>query len=110
MKLESKYLFYASIGSKCWIGIDDKNKVTCKLKGFKDKISYLDFLFLMLDDKIITKNHNKWFRSFKNSTINIKNTTFNLKTNSNKRILISNNGVITDKNNKGGVECYILFY
>lgn len=94
MKLESKYLFYASIGSKCWIGIDDKNKVTCKLKGFKDKISYLDFLYLMLDDKIITKTHNKWFRSFKNSSINIKNTTFNLKTNSKKRQLVLNNNVL----------------
>ena len=43
MKLEAMYQYFASIGSKCWIGVTEDGSSTCKLKGSKYKISYLDF-------------------------------------------------------------------
>ena len=41
-------------------------------------------------------NHDKWFKSFKESSVTIIDTTFTVKTNNNKRILIFNNNILTN--------------
>ena len=65
MKLESKYTFFSSIGSKTWIGVDSDNNITCKLKGFKHKISYLEFLSLLNFNSSLTLNQENGLEALK---------------------------------------------
>ena len=99
MKLEAVFKYFISIGAKNWIGVDSDNNVTCKMKGSKNKLNYLDFLSLLQVDSNINLNQNKWFKSFKESNIIIKDTPFTIKTNDNKRVLVFNNGILTSTKN-----------
>lgn len=99
MKLESKYTFFSSIGSKTRIGVDSDNNITCKLKGFKHKISYLEFLSLLNFNSSLTLSQEKWFRSFKNSNILIKDSPYNLKSLDTRRIGFFNNNILVATTN-----------
>ena len=94
LKLEDKYKFFCSIGPKNWIGVFDNNHISCKLKGSKVKINYLDFLSLLSEGNTKTLNHVKWFKDFTNSCIIMKDTPHILKSTDNKRFSVKYNGVI----------------
>ena len=96
LKLEEKYKIFCSIGPKNWIGVFDNNHISCKLKGSKVKINYLDFLSLLSEGNTKTLNHVKWFKDFTNSCIIMKDTPHILKSTDNKRFSVKYNGVIID--------------
>ena len=95
MKLEAVFDRFISLGAKNWIGVDSLGNVTCKMKGSKVKLTYLDFLLLLQLDSNFVINQNKWYKSFKESNVIIKDTPFTIKKNNNKRVLIFNNNVLT---------------
>lgn len=99
MKLEAVFKYFISIGAKNWIGIDTSGNTTCKMKGSKIKLTYLDFLLLLQVDTDLKIYQNKWYKSFKESNVIIKNSPFTIKTNNNKRNLVINNGIMTNTNN-----------
>ena len=99
MKLEAVFQYFISIGAKNWIGIDTSGNTTCKMKGSKIKLTYLDFLLLLQVDTDLKIYQNKWYKSFKESNVIIKNSPFTIKTNNNKRNLVINNGIMTNTNN-----------
>ena len=99
MKLEAVFKYFISVGAKNWIGIDTSGNATCKMKGSKVKLTYLDFLLLLQDDTDFKIYQNKWYKSFKESNVIIKNSPFTIKTNNNKRNLVVNNGIMTNTNN-----------
>ena len=48
MKLESQYNCFISIGPKCWIGVDKDGNVTCKVKGFNQKLTALNLKVVII--------------------------------------------------------------
>lgn len=94
MSLESVYENFISLGAKSYIGISTSGNITCKIKGYKTKLSYLDFLYLLQENSELNLNHDKWFKLFESSSIIVKNTPYNLKVNNNKKDLVFNNGVL----------------
>nr|YP_010697878.1 hypothetical protein P1Q19_mgp20 [Fuscoporia viticola]WCF76839.1 hypothetical protein [Fuscoporia viticola] len=99
MKLEDVFSYFISIGAKNWIGINTDGQITCKMKGSKNKLNYLDFLSLLRVNTDLKINHSKWFKSFKKSNIIIKDSPFTIKYNNNKRELIFNNGLLVNTKN-----------
>ena len=100
LKLESVYTNFIATNAKSWLGVDSYGNSICKMKGSKNKLTYLDFLSLLQLNSTFKIYHDKWYRDFKNSTINIKDTPFSFKSNDNKRELIYNNNVMIDTKNK----------
>ena len=94
LKLENVFSSFIAVGAKSWIGLNTDGSSTSKMKGNKNKLNYLNYLSLLKVEAIFEANQNKWYRSFKESTITIKNTPFTITTNSNKRELVFNNGVL----------------
>ena len=72
MKLEAVFVYFISIGAKNWIGVDSSGSTTCKMKGSKTKLNYLDFLKLLQINSDFVINQNKWYKSFKESSVIIK--------------------------------------
>jgi hypothetical protein len=77
------------------------NQEIYKVKGLNKKVSLTqeDFENLLMKDSIITRDQNKWFKSFEDSTIYIRNQVYTLQQTDNKRELIydSNNQLIGTK-------------
>ena len=95
MKLESEFSIFLSIGPKTYFGLSSNDgSTTCKLKGSKNKISFLEYLFLLQEDSHLKIFQEKWNKSFETSSIHIKNTPFTIRANNNKRLLIYSNGVL----------------
>ena len=94
MKLEAKYSFYCSIGPKTWIGVTDSGEKTCKIKGYKYSLEYLQFLNLLQANSMINLSQNKWHKDFEMSAIIMKDTTYILKSTDNKRLAVFCNGVL----------------
>ena len=94
MKLEAKYSFYCSIGPKTWIGVDSAGKVTCKVKGFKYSLEYLQFLSLLRYENYLNLNQNKWHKDFEKSIVIMKDTPYILKSTDNKRENVFSNNML----------------
>ena len=88
LKLENVFSSFIAVGAKSWIGVNPDGSIVSKMKGSKNKINYLDFLNLLQLNSSFKIDHDKWYRSFKDSSITIKKTPFTVTLNSNKRLLV----------------------
>jgi len=86
------------LGPKVYSGIMEDGKELSKVKGYSKAVSFNDLKQLLLKDKTLTLNHDKWFRSFAEGTIQIKETLYNLVISKNKRqIIYKNNKFVNTK-------------
>ena len=108
LKLENVFSSFIAVGAKSWIGVNPDGSIVSKMKGSKNKINYLDFLNLLQLNSSFKIDHDKWYRSFKDSSITIKKTPFTVTLNSNKRLLVFNNGVLISTKNITVIDNKIL--
>nr|YP_009710567.1 DNA polymerase type B [Amanita pseudoporphyria]QFZ98516.1 DNA polymerase type B [Amanita pseudoporphyria] len=87
LKLENIFKEFIAISPKVYGGILLNDSKIIKVKGFKNKIEFETFKDLLFNNKNIILNQSKWFKSFKNGSINIKNNPYTLSMNENKRII-----------------------
>jgi len=87
LKLEAIFTEFIALGPKVYGGLTLDNGFRVKVKGYKDKVEFDRLKYILLNqDKVILSN-DKWYRSIKDGTINIKNNPYTLELNENKRKL-----------------------
>ena len=89
-KLENEYFKFISIAPKVYGVIDIKGNEYTKVKGFKEKLSLSNLESLLYKDSHLKLKHEKWFKDFNKSTIEIKLSEYDLKITHNKRISLFN--------------------
>lgn len=89
-KLENEYFKFISITPKVYGAIDIKGNEYTKVKGFKEKLSLSNLESLLYKDSHLKLKHEKWFKDFNKSTIEIKLSEYDLKITHNKRISLFN--------------------
>lgn len=96
LKLENVSTKAIFISPKCYYLLTEDNKEIYKVKGLsKDvKLSYSEFIQLLIKDTLISKIQNKWFRSISESTIYINETLYTIQQTKNKRELVYNSSNI----------------
>lgn len=94
---EAVFLAPKSYGAVA-ININDNSTYEfIKIKGFKNKIPFTSLKELLHKDKKLELLHEKWYKDFATSHINIKNELYTLMVTSNKRELIYNsNNLLVD--------------
>jgi hypothetical protein len=88
MVLEKEYKEFVSLAPKVYGGILTNNKTFTKVKGFTKQIDFNDLKSLLIKDKSLELNQNKWFRFIDKGSISIKKQVYTLVPTQNKRQLI----------------------
>ena len=99
MKLEYNFIEATFLAPKVYGGLYNENnqlKSITKVKGFKNNLDYYDLKSLLIKDKSLSLNQEKWFKDFENSNITIKDQLYTLVPTNNKRQLIYNNNNLID--------------
>jgi DNA polymerase type B, organellar and viral len=73
------------LAPKVYGGIMDNGKEISKVKGFSKPVNFKDLKSLLIRNKSLELNHDKWFRDFSSGIITIKDSLYNLVVSSNKR-------------------------
>jgi DNA polymerase family B len=88
MVLGKEYTEFVALAPKVYGGITNDNKELVKIKGFKNKISFIDLKSLLEENKSLELNQTKWFRFIDKGSISIKSQIYTLVPTANKRNLI----------------------
>lgn len=87
LKLEAIFSEFITLVPKVYGCLTLDNKFRVKVKGFKDKVEFERLKYILLNQDKVIRTHDKWYRSIKDGTINIKNNPYTLELNENKRKL-----------------------
>ena len=90
--LEKEYAEFIGLAPKVYGGILTDGTEFTKIKGFKNKVSFTDLKSLLIENKSLSLEQEKWFRYIGKGTISIKNQIYTLVATSNKRTLIYKKG------------------
>jgi hypothetical protein len=98
LKLEYILKDAVFLAPKVYGGIFEDGREFSKVKGYKKSVSFKDLKSLLIRNKSLILNHDKWFRDFSIGSIKIKETMYNLVISANKRkIIYKNNKFISTK-------------
>ena len=93
-KLENVYSEICFLSPKVYGGITIDGNEIVKVKGFKNKLPFIQLKSLLTKDQSLLLNHSKWYKSFENGIIKVKNETYNLIVTENKRKLVYENNTL----------------
>jgi len=100
LKLEHIWEKVIYISNKAYLGIDANGEAYRKIRGVKmnskefksNTIEMADFEKLLFKDSELLLNQERWYKSFKDATIETKEIIYKLQSNDNKRISLYVNG------------------
>lgn len=88
LKLENKFKEAVFLAPKVYAGQLEDDSEIVKVKGFTEKLSLEQIKSLLIKDSKLELYHDKWFRNFEDSSIEIKNQMYTLVSTENKRKLV----------------------
>jgi len=101
LKVENIFKEACFLAPKVYGGITINNTEVSKVKGFKNKLKYLELKSLLNKDTSLILKQDKWFKSIEEGNINIKNQIYTLLPTENKRqLMFENNKLINTKSFK----------
>jgi hypothetical protein len=78
MEIRTNFKKAIFLSPKVYGGVLNNNLEVTKIKGFKDKVSYQELNSLLIKDKKLELNQNKWLKSIVKGNITIKNSIYSL--------------------------------